>query len=255
MHMLGHRPAAGLDRVADHRARPAGGRPGGRRRRHQALAGRRPSPLVAAWLGPTKLATAILYATITNIVAYLPFLLLSGDTGRFMYSLPIVIGCSLVASRLVSMTFIPLLGLLPAPAEGGAVHRGAAQDAASRPATTGSARGRSSTAGAWPRRRCVLLVAGGAIMGRLKQQYFPKDLSYLFYVDVWLPGGRPARSATDGPQRRRRRESRQSARRRGTEARRARVGDRLRRRRRAALLGDGRRPSSSRRTTRRSSSR
>src|SRR5215467_5224649 len=29
-------------------------------------------PVVAAWLGPTKLATAILFATITNIVAYLP---------------------------------------------------------------------------------------------------------------------------------------------------------------------------------------
>ena len=28
---------------------------------------------IAAWLGPTRLATAILYATITNIVAYLPF--------------------------------------------------------------------------------------------------------------------------------------------------------------------------------------
>ena len=33
---------------------------------------------LAAWFGPTKLATAIVYATITNIVAYLPFLLLPG---------------------------------------------------------------------------------------------------------------------------------------------------------------------------------
>lgn len=63
---------------------------------------------IAAWLGPTKLATAILYATITNIVAYLPFLLLPGSTGEFIYSLPIVMTCSLVASRIISMTFIPL---------------------------------------------------------------------------------------------------------------------------------------------------
>jgi len=35
---------------------------------------------VAAWLGPTKLATAIFYATITNIIAYLPFLMLTGNT-------------------------------------------------------------------------------------------------------------------------------------------------------------------------------
>jgi multidrug efflux pump subunit AcrB len=43
-------------------------------------------------------------------VAYVPFLFLTGDTGTFLYSLPVVIGCALVASRLVSMTFIPLLG-------------------------------------------------------------------------------------------------------------------------------------------------
>jgi Cation/multidrug efflux pump len=28
---------------------------------------------IAAWLGPTKLATAIFFATLTNIIAYLPF--------------------------------------------------------------------------------------------------------------------------------------------------------------------------------------
>src|SRR6201987_4387814 len=65
--------------------------------------------IVAAWLGPTKLATAIMYATVTNIVAYLPFLLVTGSTGEFLYSLPIVMTCSLVASRLVSMSFLPFL--------------------------------------------------------------------------------------------------------------------------------------------------
>src|SRR5207247_10744603 len=65
---------------------------------------------VAAWFGPTKLATAILYATVTNIVAYLPFLALGGNTGQLLYSLPVVLTCSLVASRIVYITFIPLLG-------------------------------------------------------------------------------------------------------------------------------------------------
>jgi multidrug efflux pump subunit AcrB len=73
------------------------------------LGARHPS-IISAWLGPTKLATAIMYATVTNIVAYLPFLLLSGATSEFIYSLPVVLACSLVASRLVSMSFIPLLG-------------------------------------------------------------------------------------------------------------------------------------------------
>jgi hypothetical protein len=67
-------------------------------------------PLTAAWVGPTKLIKAIIFATITNIVAYLPFLSLPGGTGEFLYSLPIVLTCSLVAALIVAMTFIPFLG-------------------------------------------------------------------------------------------------------------------------------------------------
>ena len=73
------------------------------------LAGGHPAA-IAAWLGPTRIGRAILFATLTNIAAYLPLLLLSGDVGRFIRTIPIVLGCSLVASRIVSMTFVPLLG-------------------------------------------------------------------------------------------------------------------------------------------------
>jgi multidrug efflux pump subunit AcrB len=45
--------------------------------------------IVAPWLGPTKIATAILYATITNIVAHLPFLMLTGTTGEFISTLAV----------------------------------------------------------------------------------------------------------------------------------------------------------------------
>ena len=84
----------------------------------RALAGGIPR-IHAAWVGPTRLARAILYATATNIIAYLPFLMLTGSTGDFLYSLPIVMTAALISSRLVSMTFIPLLGyyLLRAPAK------------------------------------------------------------------------------------------------------------------------------------------
>src|SRR6202034_1558382 len=75
----------------------------------RALAEGHPS-IIAAWLGPTKLATAIVYATITNIVAYLPFLMITGSTGEFLFSLPNVMTGALVASCLVSMTFLPVLG-------------------------------------------------------------------------------------------------------------------------------------------------
>ncbi len=80
---------------------------------------------IASWLGPTKLGRAMLYATITNIVAYLPLLLLTGNTGLFLYSMPIVLTCSLVSALIVSRTFVPLVSYyllrpsrkLPAPIE------------------------------------------------------------------------------------------------------------------------------------------
>jgi len=152
-------------------------------------------PLVAAWLGPTKLATAILYATITNIVAYIPFLLLGGATGEFIYSLPIVLTCSLVASRLVSMTFIPLLAyyLLKPKSELPVEER--------RKKGFAALYYRLGTWAIEHRWRVlaaslVVLALGGLFMSRLKTQFFPKDLSYLSYVDVWLPEDAPL-SATN----------------------------------------------------------
>ena len=66
--------------------------------------------MTACWLGPTKLATAIFYATITNVIAYLPFLMLTGNTGEFLKSLPIVMTASLLCALFVAMTFVPFLG-------------------------------------------------------------------------------------------------------------------------------------------------
>ena len=150
---------------------------------------------VAAWLGPTKLATAILYATITNIVAYLPFLLIKGSTREFIYSLPIVLTCSLVASRLVSMTFIPLLSyylLRPKPEMPIAERRKKGFAAKYYQIGTWAIDNRWKVmAGA-----LVFLLIGGGIASRLKTQFFPKDLSYLSYVDVWLPEDAPL-SATN----------------------------------------------------------
>jgi multidrug efflux pump subunit AcrB len=156
-------------------------------------------PVVAAWLGPTKLAHAILFATITNIVAYLPFLLLTGDTGKFLYSLPVVITCSLIASRIVSMSFIPLLGyyLLKPKREPTIEER------------------RKSGFAAWYYRvghaaidhrwafllgSVLFLLLGGLFMSRLKTQFFPQDDQYLSYIDVWLPEDAPlsaTREVTD----------------------------------------------------------
>ena len=144
--------------------------------------------IIAAWLGPTKLARAILYATITNIVAYLPFGILSGDTGRFLISLPVVMTASLIASRLVSMTFIPLLGYYwlrpakkkPLPMEekrkrgfSGFYYRLGHLLLEHRWLSFGIS--------------IVFLLVGFKYGGQLKTAFFPIDLQFLATVDIFLP--------------------------------------------------------------------
>ena len=149
-------------------------------------------PVIASWLGPTKLAHAILFATITNIVAYLPFLALTGTTGEFLYSLPIVMTCALVASRLVSMTFIPLLGYyLLRPTK-------AVEESPEERRTRGFSGfyyrvGHSAIDHRWLvfAGSIIFLVVGGFFAHQLKTQFFPDDVQYLSFLDVWLPNDVP----------------------------------------------------------------
>jgi len=155
-------------------------------------------PIVAAWLGPTKLKTAILFATITNIVAYLPFLTLSGDVGKFLYSLPIVLTCSLIASRIVSMTFTPLLGyhlLRPSKKQESSIEEKRARGFFGfyyKIGTFAINHRWKVLAGSF-----VFLLIGGLLMAHLKTQFFPRDLSYLSYIDVWLPEDTPLSASSE----------------------------------------------------------
>src|SRR5271167_94813 len=153
---------------------------------------------IASWLGPTKLATAIFYATITNIIAYLPFLMLTGNTGEFLKSLPVVMTVSLLCAYFVAMTFVPFLGYY-------------IQRAPAKPEPTieeRRARGfygfYNQLVGKAIKHRWAVLVGSlvflipGALLGsRLKTQFFPEDVQYWFYLDIWLPNDTPLRVTND----------------------------------------------------------
>ncbi len=64
----------------------------------------------AAWLGPLRLRHPIVFGTMINIFAFLPLLMLSGDKGEFMKSMPTVVSIALLAALVVSFTFTPLVG-------------------------------------------------------------------------------------------------------------------------------------------------
>lgn len=149
----------------------------------------------AAWHGPGKLARAIFYGTAANIVAYLPFLLVGGSVGRFLWSLPVVMTASLVASRIVSMTFVPLLGrtfLVPSVGLPKSQERSLWATAYER--VLGAALGRKNLVLGGS----LLVLALGALgLVRMKSSFFPRDRTNLFVVDVALANDATL-LATDG---------------------------------------------------------
>jgi multidrug efflux pump subunit AcrB len=153
---------------------------------------------IAAWLGPTKLATAIFFATLTNIIAYLPFLMLTGNTGEFLRSLPIVMTAAFLCALVVAMTFVPPLGYY-------------IQRPPKKKELTVEEKRQRCFYGFYNRlvgraiqhRWMVLagsvlfLLAGGFIASHLKQQFFPEDVQYWFYLDIWLPNDVPLTATSD----------------------------------------------------------
>ncbi len=158
--------------------------------------------IIAPWLGPTKIATAILYATITNIVAYLPFLMITGTTGEFIYSLPVVMTVALIASRLASMTFIPLLGYYllrpnkdPEPSIEERRTKGFTGFYAKTAKFAIEHRWKVAIAS------LAFLVLGGFLFSQLKTSFFPDDVQYWSYIDVWLPNDANFDATNDAAQR------------------------------------------------------
>ena len=150
---------------------------------------------VAAWLGPQKLSRAILYATLTNIVAFLPLLLVSGGAGEFIYSLPVVVTASLVASRIVSMTFIPMLGFYMLKGQKGMEASTADGGKGSRFARMYNGFSELCMDHKWAALATCLVILGSALSlaPLIGNSFFPKDLHNTFAVNLFLPEGTPIR--------------------------------------------------------------
>jgi multidrug efflux pump subunit AcrB len=146
---------------------------------------------VAAWLGPTKLGRAIMFATLTNIAAYLPLLMLSGLTGQFIFTLPIVITCSLVASRIVSMTFVPLLAYYLLRREDKPIKAGGWRENAVRAYFGIGNKILDHRFLVWGASLAILFAGLFFSLNSIKQQFFPQDQMYLAWVDVWTPEDAP----------------------------------------------------------------
>jgi len=135
--------------------------------------------------GAQSLAVPILTSTATTVCAFLPMLLIPGDVGEFIYSLPIVVAGTLISSYFVAMLVTPIMCyfvLKPKPAK-------QAPESA-RP----------------PRYDRILhwcldhkpIVLGGAtlafvaslqLLPLIGSQFFPPGDRDQFFIDIWLPEG------------------------------------------------------------------
>jgi multidrug efflux pump subunit AcrB len=67
------------------------------------------SPNQAAWRGPRELAAPVVAGTLGTVIAFLPMLLLTKETGAYVRSLPLVVSIALLGSLLVCQVVTPLI--------------------------------------------------------------------------------------------------------------------------------------------------
>jgi len=86
-----------------------------RRLREWRAQGRRITPLHLVLGASMEVRVAIFYATLINIVAVIPVMVVGGLTGAFFEPLAIAYGLAVLASMLVALTVTPALGLMLMP--------------------------------------------------------------------------------------------------------------------------------------------
>jgi CzcA family heavy metal efflux pump len=86
-----------------------------RRLRQLRARGKRVTPLSLLLAASLEVRTAILYATLINIVAVLPVVFVGGLTGSFFQPLAIAYALAVLASMVVALTFTPALAMILMP--------------------------------------------------------------------------------------------------------------------------------------------
>ncbi len=93
-----------------------------RRLRQWRASGRRTTPLTLLLASSLEVRTAILYATLINVIAVLPVVFVGSVTGSFFKPLALAYGLAVLASMVVALTVTPALAMVLLPS----AHLGAA---------------------------------------------------------------------------------------------------------------------------------
>jgi CzcA family heavy metal efflux pump len=156
-----------------------------RRLRNWRAAGRRTTPLHLLLAASLEVRTAILYATLINIVAVLPVVFVGGLTGSFFRPLAVAYALAVLASMAVALTVTPALAMLLMPS--------ARLTAGDPPLIRWCKRGYRTLLGPAIRRPLVAVLAvmaaivGGAlVLPKLGEDLFPtfKEQDLLMHFDT-----------------------------------------------------------------------
>src|SRR5437899_11434250 len=124
--------------------------------------------------------------------------MLYSNHGNFLKSLTIVMTTALLCALVVAMTFVPLLGYYiqrspprKEPTLEEKRHRGF-YGFYNRLVGRAIQHRWSVLLGSF-----VFLLIGGFAASHLKSQFFPEDVQYWFYLDIWLPNDVPLSATND----------------------------------------------------------
>jgi multidrug efflux pump subunit AcrB len=148
-------------------------------------------PAEAAILATKQIWVAVLGATATLLLAFVPLLFLPGGPGRFIRSLPMAVVDSVLASLLVSLTIIPWLAsvFLRKKVEGEGNRALRAFDRGIH-ATYAPLLDRALKHPRWTLAIAVAIVAGSlALVPVVGFSLFPKAETPQFHVDITAPEG------------------------------------------------------------------
>jgi multidrug efflux pump subunit AcrB len=140
--------------------------------------------------GVHELAIPILTSTLTTIAAFLPMLVLEGDVGEYVASLPVVVSATLAVSYLVAMLVTPIMCVWLLKADNG-------EDAGPAPRSRwlegydAGIRWCLARPGKVVGMAGLALVASLLLLPAIGSQFFPAGSRDQFFVKVWLPESSP----------------------------------------------------------------
>lgn len=154
----------------------------------------------AAWRSAHDLLIPVLAATVTIIASFLPMVLIKGSTGEFIFTLPITVAVSLLASYFVALFLTPLLcyAFIKKGLHARTAHHQSAGEPRQKKSVLSYMQDGYDAALGWcvsrPKTTILtsvlfVLLTGVVFKAGVRELFFPPAERNQFVVELWMPTG------------------------------------------------------------------